>query len=116
MIHIMKEFPVNLLDDGRALLNLACEGKSKSNGTNIYFSPIVFLAHHVPIARIFRQIRILSETRYQKVLKADVDLLAGIYEKEYNHTGWYIICRQVIVAFYLLSGIVLCLLLRVLSY
>ena len=75
MIHIMKEFPVKFLDDGRAMLNLACGSKSNYNWTNIDFSPIVFLAHHVTIARILRRIGALSEARYEKVLNVDPDII-----------------------------------------
>jgi SAM-dependent methyltransferase len=75
MIHIMKEFPVKFLNDGRAMLNLACGSKSNYNWTNMDFSPIVSLAYHVTIARILRRIGVLSEARYKKVLNVDPDII-----------------------------------------
>lgn len=75
IIHIMKEFPIKFLDDGRAMLNLGCGSKLDYSWTNIDFSPIVFLARHVTIAKILRRIAVLSEARYKKVLNIDPDII-----------------------------------------
>jgi SAM-dependent methyltransferase len=62
--------------DGRCLLNLACGSKTHWSWNNIDFSPYSRLSHHRQTARLLRACGILSEYRYETLLRVDPDIIA----------------------------------------
>lgn len=72
----MKErYTAKKLDDGRAMLNLACGTKMDWRWTNLDFSSYTYLAHHRKLAHMLRRLRILSPARYGRLLKVDPDIV-----------------------------------------
>ncbi len=71
----MKKFNVKRLKDGRAMLNVACGYKMHPEWTNVDFSLLSKFARHRKMAGLLRKICILSEKRYQKVLKVDPGII-----------------------------------------
>ena len=70
-----KRFNVKHLKDGRSMLNLACGGRMYAGWNNIDFSPLVRLARHAVLARGLRKAGILSEKRYERIIKTDTDII-----------------------------------------
>ncbi len=71
----VKKFKIKRLKDGRAMLNLACGYKIHPEWTNIDFSPLVKLARHKNLAGLLKRVGILSEKRYQRVLRVDTETI-----------------------------------------
>jgi SAM-dependent methyltransferase len=71
----MKRFPVKRLEDGRAMLNLACGGRMHSGWNNVDFSPLVRLARHPRWSRLLRATRILSDYRYGRLRVTEADVI-----------------------------------------
>lgn len=68
-------FPIKRLQDGRAMLNLACGGRAHHDWNNIDFSPLVRLARHRRLAWILHRLGILSDRRYQRVRASAPDIV-----------------------------------------
>ncbi len=70
-----RNIKVKYLKVGRAMLKLACGGQMHPEWNNIDFSPLNALVKHMFLARILRKIGILSEKRFQRLLKSDPDII-----------------------------------------
>lgn len=57
------------------MLNLGCGTKMNWSWTNLDFNLNAYFAHHRIIAKILRQIRILSEARYKRLLGVDPQII-----------------------------------------
>lgn len=72
---IRKKYPVKVLKDGRAMLNLGCGTKMNWDWNNIDFSPYARLSHHRTIAKILKWTGLLSEERYQILLGISPEII-----------------------------------------
>ena len=70
-----KTFEVKHLEDGRSMLNLACGGKMHPEWNNIDFSTLSLLTKNMGLTEILRKANILSEKRFQRLLKTDPDII-----------------------------------------
>ena len=70
-----KTFEVKHLEDGRSMLNLACGGRMHPEWNNIDFSTLSLLTKNMGLAKILRKANVLSERRFQRLLKTDPDII-----------------------------------------
>jgi SAM-dependent methyltransferase len=66
---------VKTLDDGRAMLNLACGAKTSWAWNNLDFSTYALLAHHRTLASLLKRLGVLSSTRYKRLLGVDPGII-----------------------------------------
>jgi SAM-dependent methyltransferase len=71
----MKAFPIKLLPDGRALLNLACGYKMDRRWNNIDFSRSAYLRRHFALAKIASKFGFLNEEKLSQVAGMDPEMI-----------------------------------------
>jgi SAM-dependent methyltransferase len=72
---VPQRFSVKTLDDGRAMLNLACGTKMDWGWNNLDFSPYAYLAHRRTLAYLLRRVGFLSATRYKRLSGVDPEII-----------------------------------------
>jgi SAM-dependent methyltransferase len=70
-----KKRPLKFLADGRAMLNVACGSKMNWRWVNLDFSLTARLAHHLTIAKMLNRVGVLSEARYERLLRVDPEII-----------------------------------------
>jgi len=70
-----KKHRVKFPTDGRAMLNVACGSKMNWSWTNLDFSLTARLAHHLTIAKMLNRMGVLSEARYERLLRVDPEII-----------------------------------------
>lgn len=70
-----QRFRVKTLPDGRAMLNLGCGTKMNWEWNNLDFSPYAYLAHHQTVACLLRRLGFLSQERYERFLRVDLEVM-----------------------------------------
>ena len=60
---------------GLRMINLACGTRTNSNWTNLDFSPYTRLAKRLWLAKFLHSIRIVSDTRYERLKKLDPEIV-----------------------------------------
>lgn len=68
--------PVKLTDAHKAMLNLGCGLRTSWEWNNIDFSAYARLRRHPRLVRFLRRSGILSDERYQRLLRVDPDIVA----------------------------------------
>ena len=72
----MKRLPrIKKTKNGLAMLNLGCGSRTHWEWNNIDFSLYALLAHHRQLAKFLNAVSILSDFRYQNLLKVDPDII-----------------------------------------
>jgi SAM-dependent methyltransferase len=71
----MRRLAVKRLEDGRAMLNLACGARCPRAWNNVDFSPLVRLARHTRLARAFHALHLVSDPRYERLGRTDPDVI-----------------------------------------
>lgn len=68
-------FRLKLLEDGRAALNLGCGTRMHRSWNNLDFSLSILLSRHPAISNILRKLGVLSQERYEKLLRVAPDAI-----------------------------------------
>lgn len=69
-------FPIKRLSDDRAILNLGCGTRMHLECNNLDFSPYTFLVKHINLAKLLYKTKIISENRWENILKMDPHIIS----------------------------------------
>lgn len=70
-----RALPIKRLDDGRAMINLACGIRMHQGWNNLDLSPYAGLAHHMRAALVLHRLGVISDERFRNLQNVDPQII-----------------------------------------